>query len=141
MPGEACRVSCHLPDLISFPQLLGSSKGRNQKLFRPIGFSQYKSWHRLTQISSKRNNNNIKFPPITMALVLFGWVVTPPVSCHQRTTNLQTDTVFLGMFFLVFLFGLDVSVAPIRQGHGAYLNIDFLQLNWNSALLTHGKLP
>lgn len=98
VPWEACQMSCHLPDLISFLQLLGSSKRRNQKLFCFIGLSQHESWHSLTQISSKRNNNNIKFPPTTMALVLFGWVVIPPVSCHQRTTNLQVYTVNLGMF-------------------------------------------
>lgn len=55
-----------------------------------------------------------------MALELFGWVVTPPVSCHQGTTNLQIYTVSLGMFFLFFffLFGLYVSAAPILQEHG-----------------------
>lgn len=63
VPGEACRVSCHLPDLIGFPHLFGSSECRNQKLFCSIGFSKYKSWRGLTQMSSKRNNNNIKFPP------------------------------------------------------------------------------
>lgn len=139
MPREACRVSCHLPDLIGFPELLGSSKGRNQKLFRPIGFSQYKSWHGLIQTSFKRNNNNIKFPPTTMALVLFGWVVTPPVSCHKRTTNLQIDTVFLRMFFLVFLFGLDISVAPVLQGHEAYLNTDFYNLTGRVPCLHTGN--
>lgn len=139
MPGEACRVSCHLPDLIGFPQLLGSSKRRNQRLFRSTGCSQYKSWHGLTQTSSKRNNNNIKFPPITMALVLLGWVVTPPVSCNQGTTNLQIYTVFLGMF-LLFSY-LDTPLLQLLFFKGIYLKRDCLQVNWKGALLTNGKLP
>lgn len=136
MPGEACRVSCHLPDLIGFPQLFGSSKRKNQKLFCLIGLFQYKSWHRLTRISSERNNNNIKFPPTTMALVLFGWVVTPPVSSHQRKTNLQIYTVFLGIFFSYlfphFPYPITWDSTFLRllffKDMGAYLNINFYNL-------------
>lgn len=53
-----------------------------------------------------------------MALLLFGWVVTPPVSCHQRTINLQIYS-FLRNVLSFFLFGLYISVAPILQGHAS----------------------
>lgn len=139
MPREACLASCHLPDLISFPQFLSSSKCRNQKLFCLIGLSQHESWHSLTQISSKRNNNNIKFPPITMALVLFGWVVTPPVSCHQRTTNLQVYTVFLGMFFLFSCLDSSLLQLLFFKGIGAYVNIDFYNLTARVPFLQMGN--
>lgn len=134
-------MSCHLPDLIGFPQLLGSFKCRNQRLFRSTGCSQYEGWRGLTQTSSERNNNNIEFPPVTMAPVLFRWVVTPPVSGTQGTTNLQIYTVFLGMFFLFSYLDAPLLQFLFFKSMGAYLNRDCLQLNWKGALLTNGKLP
>ena len=125
VPGEACAASCHLPDLIGFPQLLGGSKRRNQKLFRSIGCSQYTSWHSLRQISSKRNNNNIKFPPITMALVLFGW------GCHSTCQLPPGDNEFANLHsflrnVLSFFSSLDAKFLQLLlfQGMGAYLNRD-----------------
>ena len=60
-----------------------------------------------------------------MALVLFGWVVIPPVSCHQGTTNLQIYTVFFGMFFLFFSLDSTFLELLFFKGMETYLKRDF----------------
>lgn len=141
MPGEACRVTCHLPDLIGFPQLFGSSKCRNQKLFCSTGLSQYRRWHRPTQFHLSRTTTALS------SLLSQGPSVTW-LGCHSTCQLPPEENEFANLHSFLrnalsffFLFGLYIPVAPILQGHRGLFKHKFLQLNWKGALLANGKLP
>lgn len=121
-------MTCHLPDLIGFPQLFGSSKCRNQKLFCSTGLSQYRHWHRPTQFHLSRTTTALS------SLLSQGPSVTW-LGCHSTCQLPPEENEFANLHSflrnaLSFFFSLDSTFLLLLffKGTGAYLNINFYNL-------------